>query len=57
MEREEKLYDALLDRLGAQKFLDELVAALSTSEQLESFEWIARCYDIDVDEDEDEDED
>lgn len=47
--REEKLYDALLECLGAQLFLDNLWQALSVDEQLDNAEWIATAYGIDVD--------
>lgn len=51
----DEMFDVLLETLGAEDFLNELVKALSSDEQRENFEFIARMYDIELDDSESED--
>lgn len=44
----ELAFDKLLDSLGAETLLDNLVRALTADEQRENFDYIARCFDIDL---------
>ena len=43
-----KEFQTLLDELGAERLLDELVEALSSDELLENMEFIARMTDVDL---------
>ena len=45
-----KEFEILLDVLGAEQLLDELIDALSGDELLENMEYIARMQDVDLDE-------
>lgn len=51
----DEMFDVLLEALGAEDFLNELVKALSSDEQRENFEFIARMHDIELDDSESED--
>ena len=42
----ELAFDKLPDSLGAEALPDDLVRALTADEQRESFDHIARCFDI-----------
>lgn len=42
----ELAFDKLLDSLGAETLLDNLVLALTADEQRENFDYIARCFDM-----------
>nr|DAZ39424.1 MAG TPA: hypothetical protein [Caudoviricetes sp.] len=44
----ELAYNKLRDALGAETLLDNLVRALTTDEQRENFDYIARCFDVDL---------
>lgn len=44
----ERAFDKLLDSLGAETLLDNLVRALTADEQRENFDYIARCFNIDL---------
>lgn len=51
----DEMFDVLLETLGAEDFLNELVKALNSDEQRENFEFIARMRDIELDDSESED--
>lgn len=51
----DEMFDVLLETLGAEDFLNELVKALNSDEQRENFEFIARMHDIKLDDSESED--
>lgn len=54
------LFEEMLDKMGAEKLLEDLAFALSDNELEENMRFIARMNDIELDEDEaelDEDED
>lgn len=51
----DEMFDVLLEALGAEDFLNELVKALSSDEQRENFEFIARMQGIELDDSESED--
>lgn len=44
----ELAFGKLLDSLGAETLLDNLVQALTADERRENFDYIARCFDIDL---------
>lgn len=49
-------FEIMLDEMGAEALLDELVQAMGDRELGENMEFIARMNDVELDEDEDEDE-
>lgn len=51
----DEMFDVLLETMGAEDFLNELVKAMSSDEQRENFEFIARMWDIELDDSESED--
>lgn len=51
------LFEEMLDKMGAEKLLEDLAFALSDDELEDNMRFIARMNDIELDEDEDEDED
>ncbi|WP_373160248.1 hypothetical protein [Bifidobacterium pseudocatenulatum] len=51
----DEMFDVLLETLGAEDFLNELVKALNSDEQRENFEFIARMQGIELDDSESED--
>lgn len=51
----DEMYDVLLETLGAEDFLNELVKALNSDEQRENFEFIALMQGIELDDSESED--
>lgn len=51
----DEMFDVLLETLGAEDFLNELIKALSGDEQRENFEFIARMQGIELDDSESED--
>lgn len=50
------LFEEMLDKMGAEKLLEDLAFALSDDELEDNMRFIARMNDIELDEDEDEDE-
>lgn len=44
----ELAFDKLLDSLGTETLLENLVLALTADEQRKNFDYIARCFDIDL---------
>ena len=46
MERNERLIELLIETLGAETLLDELLRALTADEVTENLEYIARNWDI-----------
>lgn len=49
------LFEEMLDKMGAEKLLEDLAFALSDNELEDNMRFIARMNDIELDEDEEED--